>query len=212
MILFLDTVSSLPEFSIIEDNKIIYSEKILKNFEEKMSDCIIPCYIGLEKKYTLDSNLKSIIVNTGPGSYTALRVGIAFLLGLSVSRNIFLKGVSCTDLFKHQIKSQDVISTAILINSSNNQKFICIYNEIKKDYNVHKIEKNINFLSLSKNPIKKILTNENINFKDLTYLKNINNNKIDFNYLVVKNLIKILNIPKQNIIEPIYISNNKILN
>ena len=51
MILFLDTVSSLPEFSLIDDNKIIFSKKILKNSFDKMSDSIIPSYLELEKKF-----------------------------------------------------------------------------------------------------------------------------------------------------------------
>ena len=38
MILFLDTVSPLPEFCLIEDNKIIFSNQILSNQSEKMSD------------------------------------------------------------------------------------------------------------------------------------------------------------------------------
>ena len=50
MILFLDTVSPLPEFSIIEEDKIIYTKKIILNNNEKMSDSIIQCYLSLEKK------------------------------------------------------------------------------------------------------------------------------------------------------------------
>ena len=56
MILFLDTVSPLPEFSLIEDNKIIYSKKILTNDFDKMSECIIPAYIDLEKNFLLTEN------------------------------------------------------------------------------------------------------------------------------------------------------------
>ena len=55
MILFLDVVSPLPEFSLIEDNKIIFSKKILTNNLDKMSDYIIQVYIDLEKKFYLDN-------------------------------------------------------------------------------------------------------------------------------------------------------------
>jgi len=50
MILFFDTVSYLPEFCLIEDNKILFSKKILDDHDDKMSDCIVPIYIELEKK------------------------------------------------------------------------------------------------------------------------------------------------------------------
>ena len=58
MILFLDTVSSLPEFSIIEDNKIIHSNQILSNPNEKMSEFLIPSYLSIEKQYNLKSQLQ----------------------------------------------------------------------------------------------------------------------------------------------------------
>ena len=58
MILFLDTVSSLPEFSLIEDNKILYSQKIISNDQEKMSDCIFPAYIDLINKYSIEKKIR----------------------------------------------------------------------------------------------------------------------------------------------------------
>ena len=106
MILFLDTVSSLPEFFLIEDNKIVFSKKIITNNDEKMSDCIVSTYIELNKKFSLKKELNGIIVNTGPGSYTALRVGIAFVTGLSISQEISIVGLSCVDLFRHFIKKK----------------------------------------------------------------------------------------------------------
>ena len=91
MILFLDTVSPLPEFSLIADNKIILSKKIINNHHEKMSDYLIKSYTDLEKKFSLDQKLENLIINIGPGSYTSLRIGIAFFSGLSMSYKIDLK-------------------------------------------------------------------------------------------------------------------------
>ena len=45
-----------------------------------------------------------------------------------------------------------------------------------------------------------------------TPTKNIKQNVLSFKEIVLTNLKSILDMPKQNIIEPIYISNNKILN
>ena len=81
MILFLDTISPLPEFSLIEDNKIIYSKKILIK-EEKLSNSILPAYVELDREFLLSKKLQYLITCTGPGSYTALRIGIAFFFWL----------------------------------------------------------------------------------------------------------------------------------
>ena len=98
MILFLDTVSPLPMFSIIEENKVIESIQIQNENSKKISDCIIPAYFTLHNQLQINDKIKKLIVCTGPGSFTALRVGIAFMYGLSVSKRISLISISCTVL------------------------------------------------------------------------------------------------------------------
>ena len=73
MILLLDIVSPIPEFSVIDDNKIIFSENILKTKEDKLSDKIIPSYQKLDKSMDLTNKLKSLkgIFITRPLSITA---------------------------------------------------------------------------------------------------------------------------------------------
>ena len=210
MILFLDIVSPLPEFSLIEDNKIIFSKKILITNLDKMSDFIIPVYIDLEKKFSLDRRLKLLVTVTGPGSYTSLRVGIAFLSGLSISQNINLIGLSCIDLFRYEIKKGELNSSAIYIISSNNQKFICMYSIEKNKYLIHKIENNS--FDLYELSIKNIFTNSDLPLTQLEFFKDIKYTKISFQELVNQNIKHIISLPKQEILKPIYISNNKILN
>ena len=212
MILFLDIVSPLPEFSLIENNKIIFSKKILSNNLDKMSDYLIPVYIDLEKKFSLDKSLQLLVTNTGPGSYTALRVGIAFLSGLSLAKNINLIGLSCIDLFCYEINNEELISSVIYISSSNNQNFFCFYSLKENEYIIHKIENDDNLFALHKLSIKNIFINSDLPKSQLKFLNNIKYTKIGFHNLVNKNIKKIISLPKQDIIEPIYISNNKILN
>ena len=82
MILFLDVISSIPEFCVIDDNKIILKQKITKSETDKLSDNIIQSYIEIDKRLNLTKNLKKISTTIGPGSYTSLRVGSAFMLSL----------------------------------------------------------------------------------------------------------------------------------
>ena len=211
MILFLDSVSPLPEFSIIEDNKIIFSKEIMRNSNEKMSDNIIPTYIDLEKKFSLSKKLKCMIINTGPGSYTALRVGIAFLAGLSLSTNIELKGISCVNLFKYSLKKDDFKSTTILIKSSNNQNFLCFFDQKKYIYQICKIEKNLANIDIDELKSTKFITNVKLSEAEMKFLDISKYKEFKFKELVSKNVNNILNISHQDIIEPIYISNNEIL-
>ena len=209
MILFLDTVSPLPEFSLIGDNKIIFSKKIINNHHEKMSDYLIKSYTDLEKKFSLDQKLENLIINIGPGSYTSLRIGIAFFSGLSMSYQIDLKGIPCVDFYKYVISKDDLLLTGIYIHSANNQKFICIYDEKKDHYNIHKIE---SFNEIENFKIKKIISNTELNKNNSNLFKNINYQSISFKEIIIKNLDAIMRLESSKIIEPIYISNNKILN
>ena len=209
MILFLDTVSPLPEFSLIGDNKIIFSKKIINNHHEKMSDYLIKSYTDLEKKFSLDQKLENLIINIGPGSYTSLRIGIAFFSGLSMSYQIDLKGIPCVDFYKYVISKDDLLFTGIYIHSANNQKFICIYDQKKEYYNIHKIE---SFNEIENFKIKKVISNTELNKNNSNFFKNIKYQSISFKETIIKNLDAIMRLESPKIIEPIYISNNKILN
>jgi len=208
--MFLDTVSSLPEFSIIEDNKIVFSKKILENDNSKMSDYILSSYIQLEKKFKLKQNLQKLITFTGPGSYTALRVGIAFMYGLSLSRKIPLMGVSCLDLFKLITTKENFNSTAMYVSSGNNQNFLCLFSNEKKEYKIRKIETNELNFAIDLPSVKTIITNDEFVFIT-NPIKKINYKKIEFKDIITSKLKDIFVLPKKNIIEPIYISNNRIL-
>jgi len=204
MILYLDVVSSIPEFSIIEDNKIIFSTKIIHSVDEKLSDNIIPKYLEMNKSFKFQNNLKGLIITTGPGSYTSLRVGAAFIAGLKYSKNIKIASVSSEIISKLLISDNNKINELVYINSANSQNFISLQNN-KNIFTHYKIDNE--YANLPKE-VKKIYFNEKP-------LKNQSNNikyeKFNLNSLVVQNLNKI-NFNNKNLIKPIYISNNKLLN
>ena len=214
MILFLDTVSSLPEFSLIDDNKIIHSNQILSNQNDKMSNLLIPSYLELDQKFNLNSKLQLLLINTGPGSYTALRVGIAFFSGLSLSKNINLIGVPCFDLFRFIIPNQELTSSGIYISSSNDQNFVYFFDLKENQFKVKKIEKNVTLdnQGIDISILKKIYVNESLQENKKKIFPDIEIKVITFSKLVNKNIRKIKNLKKNQIIEPIYYSNNKVLN
>ena len=115
MILFLDTISPTPTFTVIKDNKVIHSIHILDEKTNKISDCIIPAFFELQKESGLDNKIKKLVVCTGPGSYTSLRVGIAFMYGISYSKKIPLIGITCFDLFKFVIPKTIVKKTLMFV-------------------------------------------------------------------------------------------------
>ena len=119
MILFLDVISPIPKFVVIDNNKVIESLYILDKNHTKISDCIHDKFSILQKKYILLDILDCLIVCTGPGSYTSLRVGISFMLGISYSKKIPLYGFSCAVFLRKFIMVRDFYHTLVVISILN---------------------------------------------------------------------------------------------
>ena len=203
MLLFLDVISPLPEFCVIDDNKVILKEKIIQNETDRLSDNIIQSYIEIDKRLNLTQNLKKISTTIGPGSYTSLRVGSAFMSGLMISRDIPYYPLSIEDILKFNSIKYSRRNLAVFINSSNKQKFLCYKtrnNKIKYDKienNQCSIPKHIDLILFNNS---KINENNEIEQMKFSFFKDFYNN---YNNLTFK---------KNIIIKPIYISNNQLLN
>ena len=207
MNLFLDVISPIPEFSVINDNKIILSRRIVKSEENKLSDYIIPVYKKIDNELNLTKNLKSLIVTKGPGSYTSLRIGISFILGLHFSKEIKIAGVSSEDLLNFEISNNSKLNYGIYFVSAKNQEFVC-YKLFNQNFKYIKLKKNNldNYKEL--NQIDIFYYNHkplNISLQHCRQIK----------YLIKENILKNffkLQFNNFDILRPIYISNNQILN
>ena len=203
MLLFLDVISSIPEFCVIEDNKVILQQKITQDETDKLSDNIIQSYIEIDKRLNLTKNLKKISSTIGPGSYTSLRVGSAFMSGLMISRKIPYYPFSIEDILNFYSIKYSKKKLGAFITSSNNQKFLCykvkdnVMEYYKIENNKYSVPKHIDLIIFNKNKIKGNNKLEQIQF---SFFEEFYNN---YNNLTFKENI---------IIKPIYISNNQLLN
>ena len=203
MLLFLDVISSIPEFCVIDDNKVILQQKITKDETDRLSDNIIQSYIEIDKRLNLTKNLTKISTTIGPGSYTSLRVGSAFISGLMISRKIPYYPLSIEDILNFNSIKYSKKNLGVFITSSNNQKFLCYKikdNEMeyyKIENNKYLIPKNIDLILFNKSKINKNNSLEQIKFSFFGEFYNNYNN---------------LTFKKDIIIKPIYISNNQLLN
>ena len=203
MLLFLDIISPIPEFCVIDDNKVILKEKIIQNETDRLSDNIIQSYIEIDKRFNLTQNLKKISTTIGPGSYTSLRVGSAFISGLMISRNIPYYPLTIEDIINFKAIKHSKKNLGVFIISSNNQKFFC-YKIKDNDMKYYKIEnnkysipKNIDLILFNKS---KINENNELEQTKFSFFEEFYNNYKNFTF------------KKNIIIEPIYISNNQLLN
>ena len=204
MNLLLDVISPIPEFTVIHDNKSILSKKIVKFEKDKLSDNIFISYQDIDKKLDLTNKLESLIVTLGPGSYTSLRVGISFMLGLHYSKNIKILGITIKEMLNFLIKLKPDLNAAFYVISANNQEFVCI----KSKYNQYEYVKLENNIFNEYNDIQKadvIYYNDkplNILLNKCEQIKCSITNNILSNYIN-------LEFNNSEILRPIYVSNNK---
>ncbi len=203
MILFLDVISPIPEFCVIDDNKIILQEKIILNEADRLSDNIIQSYVEIDKRLNLTQNLKKISTTIGPGSYTSLRVGSAFISGLMISRNIPYYPLTIEDILNLNTIKHSKKKLGVFITSSNNQKFFCyktknhLMEYYKIENNKYSTPKDIDLILFNKS---KINENNELEQMQFSFFEEFYNNYNNFTF------------KKNIIIEPIYISNNQLLN
>ena len=201
MLLFLDVISPISEFSIIEDNKLILNKKITNVSNDKLSDCIFQIYQEIEKEINITKYLKKIVLTIGPGSYTNLRVGSAFALGLKISLKIPIYPFSINDLVTIKKLNLDE-NNAFYIYSANQQKFLCELNS-NKDITYTKIDND------------KFILPEQVDKLYYNYKKINSKSVIQIKFSILEELLqnnKYLIFNKNEIIKPIYISNNEVLN
>tara|TARA_B100000575_G_scaffold83315_1_gene65558 strand:- start:305 stop:916 length:612 start_codon:yes stop_codon:yes gene_type:complete len=203
MLLFLDVISSIPEFCVIDDNKVILQHKITQEETDKLSDNIVQAYIEIDKRLDLTKNLKKISTTIGPGSYTSLRVGSAFVSGLMISRKIPYYPLSIEDILNFNSRKHSKKKLGAFITSSNNQKFLCykvkdnLMEYYKIEDNKYSIPKHIDLIIFNKS---KINENNEIDQIKFSFFEEFYNN---YNNLTFK---------KNILIKPIFISNNQLLN
>ena len=211
MILFLDTISLLPKFFLIKKKNVIKSIHILGKKNMKISDEIVSRYNFFKKKYKFNNKLTKMIVLTGPGSYTGLRLGISFMYGLSIAKKIPLFGLSFVSLLNTQVVRNNFSNTFFIIFSDNNQNFVCVPLDKTNEYDIYKFTDNLSSIKIDFNKFSKCISNNKIPKILKRSFKNISDfSIIDVEDLLNNNLNSFLE--KKDVIKPIYVSDNKLFN
>ena len=69
------------------------------NYKTNKNDLLVSSILNLVKKYKVNLDNKfSIIVNIGPGSFSAIRTSLSVAKGMKISKNINIYGFKNSDL------------------------------------------------------------------------------------------------------------------
>ena len=130
--------NSLDYLSIVlsEEERII-EERHIKGRKAPSEIIAVTALETLENNgYTMD-DIKLLIVTLGPGSFTGIRVGLAFCKGLSSGRGIPLIGVPTLDLLAASFAFMDGYYVFPVIDAKKGEVFSALY--YMKDRKIHRV-------------------------------------------------------------------------
>ena len=104
-VLAIDTSTSRTSVAIIEDSKVLYN-----GFRDGAT-AHGPSLPALVQEALAVSDVDEVVVGMGPGPFTGLRVGIAFVQSFALAREIPVRGVCSLDAIAAQIQENDFIIT-----------------------------------------------------------------------------------------------------
>lgn len=87
MILVIDTTNEYIVLGLLDNDKVI-SNKSIKTFRNQAEIINEEVKIFFNENKVDFSNIKEVIVSSGPGSFTGIRVGLSFVKAMNVSMDI----------------------------------------------------------------------------------------------------------------------------
>ncbi|MBL6785022.1 MAG: tRNA (adenosine(37)-N6)-threonylcarbamoyltransferase complex dimerization subunit type 1 TsaB [Rickettsiales bacterium] len=203
--LLVNTTSPYPEISFFYQNEVFEFRSDVLNSHSQNLIIMLDKFLVSENLNVSDVDDVYIIV--GPGSYTGIRVGISFVLGLKLASSLNVIPVTIFDAVCLTFKEQDSQSLLMLIDSKKNDEYFFSAIDVgKNDENIGVVKKE-DIKNLVVNYDKFLLIGDSENEFDenkmlgLTPLKVKLSAKKIFNY---KDSLKALHRP----LEPFYIKNN----
>lgn len=203
MTLGIDTSSLGISIALSENNKIIGNLSL--NLEKPSGDKIIYLVDILIKICSIDiQDIKKIILSTGPGSFTGLRISMAFSKALSLSMDVSIKGINTLFAMAWPLRFSNGLILPV-IDAKKNELYSCLYKSQNDNLSEILIPDSYNPEILINN-----LPNENIlvigNGQNI--LKKFNSKKFNFindpSYSILKaeNLCLLWNHPQAYLLDP----------
>jgi len=208
-ILCIETSTEFCSVSLIEELKITGSKTLTIN--KSHSEHLLTLIDGLmqEKNISL-TQLSSIAVSKGPGSYTGLRIGVSTAKGLCYSLNLPLISINALDLMAFQvIKNYNIGSKSLLCPMIDARRmevytkildfnFLDVKNNCAKILDEHSFDYLLNdtkvyFFGNGSNKFKKIVKSSNALFIDNIFPNAINFNELAFNKYNKKDFEDLIN-------------------
>lgn len=132
MILAIDTSTEWMGLALA-DLEMVWYEKVWKTMRRHTVELAPAVNLALNETGLSPKSLSSIAVALGPGSFTSLRIGLAFAKGLSLSLNIPVVGIPTLDITARGQSPADIPLLCVL-RSGRGRLAVCEYQYTQKGW------------------------------------------------------------------------------
>jgi tRNA threonylcarbamoyladenosine biosynthesis protein TsaB len=130
LIVAIDNSLDLLNIAVADDEKILAERNIINS--QTPSEIIATALSGaLADADRSIADIKVIFVTLGPGSFTGIRVSLAFCKGISSAKNIPLIGVPTLDVLAQSLSHMDGHFLCPIIDAKKSEVFISLYHTLK---------------------------------------------------------------------------------
>jgi len=117
---------------VLSDGDNIIEERSIQG-QRHPSEIIASCVANILSDHACTINdVASLIVTLGPGSFTGIRVALAFCKGIKTGRHIPLIGLPTLDVMAFPFRSMEGYYLSPLIDAKKGEVFFCLYHAQEK--------------------------------------------------------------------------------
>ncbi|NLB88392.1 MAG: tRNA (adenosine(37)-N6)-threonylcarbamoyltransferase complex dimerization subunit type 1 TsaB [Syntrophomonadaceae bacterium] len=125
LILAIDSATPSAGIALVDENKVLYEE--LANFKKTHSETLMPMIDRALKVCDCSlSDISSIAVTVGPGSFTGLRIGMGTVKGLSLATGIPIVAVSTLETIAFNVLKTPAM-VGVLLDARKQEVYTSLY-------------------------------------------------------------------------------------
>ncbi|MBN1847291.1 MAG: tRNA (adenosine(37)-N6)-threonylcarbamoyltransferase complex dimerization subunit type 1 TsaB [Deltaproteobacteria bacterium] len=138
MIFAVNTTTDQFGLAIMDEKGLVRAEFLISS-SEKNYTAFVPAVHSLLESSKMDvQDIQAIIVATGPGSFTGLRVGLSMTKGMAHGLGIPMIGVSSLEAMVHQV-TYTALPICPLLTSRRGEVFFALF-KMDPDREIHRLQ------------------------------------------------------------------------
>jgi tRNA threonylcarbamoyladenosine biosynthesis protein TsaB len=122
----IETSSALGSVALVSDDRILVEQSFARGLRHGRD--LVPSLDAVVRRAAIDRRaVNLVVVGTGPGSYTGLRVGVASAKALAFALAVPLVGVPSSDAAVYALQPRPGLRAAVIVDAKRDFVYLSLY-------------------------------------------------------------------------------------